>query len=130
MESLSSGRRLFLFGCHSAIVRQVITVGSDSYLHFTATLRPDRRFGVTIHTTGVGLLVTYVDPNGAGSRQNVLRGDLLFAKDGVEIPLGTFDGDFATEVQTAGRPVVLSFSRHVATNPGSLEELLQLSGPI
>jgi len=77
----------------------------------------------------VGLLVTYVDPNGAGWWQNVRRGDLLYARDGEGVPLGTYDADFAREIQALGRSVELSFSRQVSRSSNSLEDVLDDMGP-
>ena len=61
---------------------ELTVIGHVTTMRFTAMLHPDVRFGVTIASTGNGLLVTYVEPDGAGAEQRVEVGDFLNKQDG------------------------------------------------
>ena len=92
-------------------------------MRFTAVLRRDRRFGVTIHTTPNGLLVTHVDSDGAGAAQMVEVGDLLDMQEGAPVPVTISDRVFAQQLQSIDRPITLGFSRYVE-NGTALDDLL------
>jgi hypothetical protein len=88
--------------------------GAVTTLHFTAMLHPEVRFGVTIAATGNGLLVTYVEPSGAGHAQRVAVGDYLVRQDGAAVPRGIGDAAFVAQLVALGRPVELGFARQLS----------------
>jgi hypothetical protein len=89
------------------------TTATIRVLSFNAMLHPAVRFGVTIVATSAqnGLLVTYVEPRGAGNAQGVEIGDYLVRQDRVLIPRGLSDSAFVAQLVALGRPVELGFER-------------------
>jgi len=92
---------------------ELTVLGSVTSMNFTAMLHPEVRFGVTIAATGNGLLVTYVEPEGAGAEQMVEVGDYLVRQDGELVQRGISDAAFVAALVALARPVELGFSRQV-----------------
>jgi len=94
-------------------------------MNFTAMLHPDVRFGVTIASTSNGLLVTYVEPDGAGAEQRVEVGDFLVKQDGESIPRDIGDAEFVAQLIALARPVELGFVRQIDSNIDSPNSTLE-----
>jgi len=111
---------------------ELVVYGNVTTMRFTAVLHPDVRFGVTIASTGNGLLVTSVEADGAGAEQSVEVGDFLIKQDGDVIPHGIGDAEFVAQLQLVvrARPVELGFIRQIdnpndpgAAPPSAAEEV-------
>lgn len=102
----------------AAVVRtprnvEYVVRGRVTTMMFVATLNPDVRFGVTIASTANGLLVTYVEPDGAGEQQGVEVGDYLIKQDDELVPRNLSDAVFVARLIALARAVDLGFARQV-----------------
>lgn len=83
------------------------------YHVFSAMWQPSVVFGVKIVTCDLNglLIVTYVDPYGAGEKQGVKVGDYLVKQDGIDIQNGIDDRIFGKKLVELQKPAVFGFVR-------------------
>jgi len=69
-------------------------------------------FGITVYGTGAGLVVTHVEPEGAGNENGIEVGDHILELNGILVKPDISDRDFVEQLMSLSRPVVIGFSRN------------------